>query len=93
MAELMPGRRRRYDPLEFDENGHPRKKEPGDYWRDINGGWHCCTPGPGLFGNLTRHEVKEHEDGTITVSPSIRVSGPNIGSWHGYLERGVWREA
>jgi hypothetical protein len=46
----------------------------------------------------------EHDDGTITLSPSI-LSHPDsaavddagtmqtIGTgWHGYLERGVWRE-
>jgi hypothetical protein len=34
----------------------------------------------------------EHEDGTITVSPSILVSNPQQGElFHGHLERGVWR--
>lgn len=51
--------------------------------------WWCCTPN-GMMGNLERHEVTEHPDGTITVSPSILVAGER--SWHGYLERGVWRE-
>jgi hypothetical protein len=38
------------------------------------------------------HTVTEHEDGTITVSPSIVISGANGEQlWHGYLERGVWR--
>lgn len=32
------------------------------------------------------------EDGTITVSPSILISHWEGRSWHGYLERGVWRE-
>lgn len=67
---------------------------PGAYGT-INGEhWLCCTPN-GLFGNLSAHSVTEHDDGTITVSPSILVtSGRNRGkpSWHGYLERGVWRE-
>jgi len=29
---------------------------------------------------------------SITVSPSILVYGANNKSWHGYLERGVWKE-
>jgi len=44
-----------------------------------------------------------HEDGTLTLSPSILVHSHDtidretnervtIPEWHGYLERGVWRE-
>lgn len=72
----------------------PHEYEPGDYgrWREM---WFCRTP-TGATGNLTGHEVEEHEDGTITVKPSILVhggSGEYGGTpWHGYLERGVWRE-
>lgn len=33
--------------------------------------------------------IVEHEDGTITVTPSIM----DPGGWHGFLERGVWRGA
>ncbi len=64
--------------------------EPGDYGkRPANGQWYCCTPN-GHLGNLSRHDVVEHEDGTITVSPSILVSA-DVELWHGFLERGVWR--
>lgn len=64
----------------------------GDYGIDPkNGGWYCCTPN-GYVGNLQGHDVTEHEDGTITVSPSILVSDGEKELWHGYLERGVWRE-
>jgi hypothetical protein len=45
----------------------------------------------GHVGDVSRHEVTEHEDGTITVSPSILVSDATGELWHGYLERGVWR--
>ena len=51
-------------------------------------------PGCGL-ANLTNHKVAEHEDGTITVSPSILTTGHDTGkaiTKHGYLEKGVWRE-
>lgn len=42
------------------------------------------------------HSFTEHEDGTLTISPSISDtrsggSGESDG-WHGYLERGVWRQ-
>lgn len=62
--------------------------EPGDYWHDGQS-WMAETPN-GLRGALSEHDVVEHEDGTITVSPSILVTGQE--TWHGYLDRGVWRE-
>lgn len=52
--------------------------------------WLTRHPGADHHGSLADgHEVTEHEDGTISVYPSIlcRACG-----WHGYLERGVWRE-
>ncbi len=75
----------------------------GDYGRVFRQGtgwvWMVCTPS-GHVGDLSHHEVVEHEDGTITASPSLQVSGrqtvrprgeePNP-TWHGFLERGVWR--
>ena len=70
--------------------------QPGEYGKWTDGTWYCETPN-GHGGNLGSHSVTEHEDGTITVSPSIRVSGRNSKGadqelWHGFLERGVWRE-
>jgi hypothetical protein len=67
----------------------------GAYWKSVHdGGWDCTTPN-GLLGNLRAHAVQEHEDGTITVSPSIEVNrgrfNPAVGYFHGFLERGVWR--
>ena len=60
---------------------------PGDYgrWRDR---WYAKVPS-GELGNLGAHVVTEHEDGTITVSPSIECTGEKY--WHGFLERGNWR--
>lgn len=63
----------------------------GDYGR-ISTTWFACSR-RGHLGNLARHTVTEHEDGTITVSPSILISAGGIALWHGWLERGVWREA
>lgn len=71
--------------------------EPGDYGKDQTSGiWYCRTPN-GHLGNLAQHDVVEHADGTITVSPSILVTmrdtekRQDVELWHGYLERGVWR--
>lgn len=69
---------------------------PGDYGRVGEAlAWYARAP-RGHMGNLANHTVTEHEDGTITVSPSILITGggdegePAV--WHGFLERGVWRE-
>ena len=76
---------------------------PGEYGKDDSGLWYCCAPAPvdadgfGFHGALgdgkgsRGHIVTEHEDGTITVAPSILITRHD-GSWHGFLERGVWRE-
>lgn len=73
---------------------------PGDYGlvryhADRPGVWECYPPG-GTLGSLAAHEITEHEDGTITVSPSIleRVGdgqGGWVEKWHGHLIAGVWR--
>lgn len=66
--------------------------KPGGYWKHERlGTWYCVTP-EGQYGSLARHDVIEHDDGTITVSPSILISGGSKPEWHGYLERGVWRK-
>lgn len=83
---------------------HYKDSEPGDYWRQSFGetpqipqgaarghGWQWTINDPsGSQGTLGDHDVVEHEDGTITVHPSILNASD--GGWHGYLERGVWRE-
>jgi hypothetical protein len=81
---------------------HPKPDEdwihnlqPGDYGCAIadDGAkhWYARTPN-GLLGNLGQHQVTEHEDGAITVSPSILVhASGSKPEWHGFLERGVWR--
>lgn len=66
--------------------------QPGDYCgpitiEDESTAWYVCDP-TGAVGRLTEHTVTEHEDGTISVTPSILAPG----GWHGYLERGIWRE-
>lgn len=51
--------------------------------------WFARTPN-GHIGRLDNHDVTEHEDGTITVSPKIKLQGI---LWEGFLEQGFWREA
>ncbi len=64
---------------------------PGAYGTANGTDWFCTTPN-GLFGNISAHKVEEHNDATITVSPSILVTvGRGGEQWHGFLERGVWR--
>ena len=68
----------------------------GTYGKHPNGVWYARPPGCHM-GSLEGHEVTEHEDGTITVSPSILLQeGDGKGGlkevWHGYLRRGVWEQ-
>lgn len=67
----------------------PHLLKIGEYchWKDR--WWARCPSGD--LGNLSGHTVHVHEDGSITVSPSILISSRTNGEWHGWLERGVWR--
>lgn len=65
---------------------------PGAYGRvlrDEEWIWMACTPN-GYLGDLSEHEVTEHEDGSISVEPSIDVGMDGRSLWHGYLRRGKW---
>jgi len=47
--------------------------------------------------NFPPHSYTLHQDGKITISPSIgdqtRDGGPESSDgWHGFLEHGVWRQ-
>ena len=54
------------------------------------GHWRVCSP-VGDIGRLSAHHtVTEHNDGTITVEPSLCFDGPGRSGWHGYLKGGVW---
>jgi hypothetical protein len=78
--------------------------EPGDYLLlpDRHAVW-CMLPN-GVVNRIPVDEkggrdappvwgMVEHEDGTLTLSPSINLHPtPGMHSgWHGFLERGVWR--
>jgi hypothetical protein len=58
--------------------------------------WMFMAP-HGSIGTLINHTVREHDDGTISVvagdgsSNSILQTGAQ-GSWHGYIDHGVWNE-
>lgn len=92
-GDTAPGER--IADIEDPHEPHPRL-EPGQYRRS-GGVWEGRPFGQpeSVRGSLRNHEVTEHEDGTITVSPSILIRTSWAGKpieWHGYLERGVWRE-
>ena len=75
-----------------DAEGRLRLAE-GDYGKGADGIWYARPPGVPMRSS-ENHEVTEHEDGTISVSPSILVQeefGVHTVSWHGFLEHGVWR--
>ncbi len=81
----MQGKRHDLDGMDFD-------LAPGEYGKR-QGRWYACPPGmENGMGSLASHDVVEHEDGTITVSPSILITYSDGRQWHGYLECGVWRE-
>lgn len=82
-------------------SGEPaRSDEPTNLTGTV---WMVAAPigdgeGYGL-GNLTKHTVREHDDGTISVRPgdgssnSILVRrGAQGPEFHGYIEHGVWRQ-
>ncbi len=82
------------------DNPNDDLPEPGQYGLGSDGAWFGSPPqrldsdGLPLIADLSKHQVVEHEDGTITVSPSILIRRGHTGEqWHGFLERGVWREA
>ena len=62
----------------------------GDYGKDASGTWYARPPGCHM-GSLANHEVTEHDDGTITVSPSILITDGKF-TWHGYLIKGEWHK-
>jgi len=71
-----------------------RDEIPDSGWAKIDGEWFVRPPGCPFAASLRDHTVTEHDDGMITVTPSILYE-PNSQhidySFHGYLERGVWR--
>ena len=76
-----------------DDEGNLHVILPGDYGK-FGDGWLLCVP-TGIHGLIKEPiwKIIEHDNGTITVSPSIDVkSHIDTYNWHGYLEKGVWRK-
>ncbi len=70
----------------------PHELLPGEYGKwERDGNWYGVPPGTDLVANLAAHKIEEHEDGTLTVSPSILINGGRKETWHGYLVRGEWK--
>jgi len=69
------------------EYGASLDKQQDVYWKDKDGIWWIYLVGCGT-GGLKKHQIEEHEDGTISVSPSILMNGHSDGTpsqRHGYL--------
>lgn len=66
--------------------------QQGEYGKN-EFGWYFSPPTDDFIGvgGLGKHTIIEHDDGTITVSPSIAFKS-HMGAWHGYLKQGVWEE-
>ncbi len=76
-----------------DTEGDDWGVEPGEYGHTPGVLWYCRPPNAAVpTVSIAKHTITEHEDGTITVSPSILIDHHQAGQWHGFLERGVWRE-
>lgn len=87
----------RVDDVENPQEPHPQLPE-GGYRREKQGEtwvWMARPPGTPHSGSLRNHDVTEHEDGTITVEPSILIRSSWAGEpyeWHGWLRAGEWSE-
>lgn len=58
------------------------------YWKNNRDGhWYIYLPSC-ESGSLANHTIEEHEDGTISVTPSIVLN-----QRHGFLIKGVWNDA
>lgn len=91
----------------------PEDLQHGDYWRvlqpstgepmtsgdpgNLTGGvWMCYFDGGGV-GTLSKHTVREEDDGTASIRPgdgssnSVLVTRGDAEVFHGYLEHGEWR--
>lgn len=77
--------------------GGVTRGEAGDYCKVPPGidpreddAWYIIDPANRVGAILpSLHRIEEHEDGTITVSPSLDCPG----GWHGWLKAGVWSDA
>jgi hypothetical protein len=69
---------------------------PDGGWAYIGSEWYVRPPGCPVAASVANHDVTLHDDGTITVSPSIlySIEGCNPPyNYHGWLVHGEWRAA
>lgn len=74
----------------------PASTEPSNLTGTV---WYVSAPMSYGYAisRLTKHTVREHDDGTITVAPgdgssnSILITGHRGEQWHGYIDHGEWR--
>lgn len=107
----MQGRRREDTPL----GSQPADLQAGDYWKvtDDDGQplsseedgnltgtvWMVAPTELGYAWMLTKHTVREHEDGTCSIRPgdgssnSVLIKSGTQQLFHGYLEHGEWSDA
>jgi hypothetical protein len=105
----MNGRRLPDTPLEK----LPDDVQAGDYWKitdfeniqhstNLTGkAWRVAAPMSYGYaiGTLTKHTVRENDDGTISVKPgdgssnSILITGHHGEQFHGYIYEGRWEKA
>lgn len=88
MEKILQGRR-----VYPDEDGEFSGMNPGEYGF-AKDRWLMCLP-TGIIATVTNKiwKITEHEDGTITVHPSILTTSredPGL-NWHGFLVKGVFR--
>lgn len=89
----MQGVRRDVDGSEWTtvEKGDYGKMTTDDVWH-----WYCRVPSANMNNSgicdLSKHTVATNDDGTINVAPSILTWDGDGHKWHGFLERGIWRE-
>lgn len=85
MGRRLPDNDIADDPFQPGTYGRVLIEIPDKHWE-----WRCTTPN-NHHGNLSDHTVIEHEDKTITVEPSILITGGKDGNkklWHGWLTKG-----
>ena len=71
----------------------PHELAPGEYAlasADAATVWLCSPDGDPGHVSAPLWAITVEDDDTVTVSPSIWWDKPT--GWHGFLERGVWRE-
>lgn len=80
-ADRIPVEQEKFMDRDGDYSGPwPKSKEGLWLLRASNGDW--------ASGSSSSHTIEEHEDGTVSFTPSIKF---NTGQrWHGYLKRGEW---